>query len=509
MEAVVTVDEQSGNSKKMITTFGLVTMIITAIFGFGNVSNAYLQMGYGSIIWYALAGICFFFPCGLMMAEYGSAFKDAKGGIYSWLAGSIGERLAFIGTFVWLASWIVWMVSTASRIWITFSALIFGKDTTQSWHFLGLNSTETIGVLGVILMVLCTYFSSRGMTAIARVGSIGGIFTVAVNVIYLIAAVIVLIANKGVLAQPFHGAKDLIVSPNPQFQTPIAIISFVVYAIFAYGGMESLGSVTDSMKNPEKTFPRGLIIASIFTIGAYVLMIFMAGWFANYNGDFAKGSTNLGNATYVLFNILGEKLGLAFGVSHAAALGWGAAMTRIVALAQALGFLGALFVLMYSPIKAFILGSNPELWPKKLTKLNKAGMPANAMWLQVIVVSIIILLVAFGGSAAQGFYTILTDMANVSTCFPYLFLIGAFPFFKKKKDIDRPFVVFKNRFWTNVLVCFVELILIIGICFTFIQPILEHDWQTAFWTIAGPVFFAIVALIFYQASSKKHHIKED
>lgn len=82
--------DNNGSSKK-ITTFGLVTMIITAIFGFGNVSNAYLQMGYGSIIWYALAGILFFFPCGLMMAEYGSAFKEAKGGIYSWLAGSIGN----------------------------------------------------------------------------------------------------------------------------------------------------------------------------------------------------------------------------------------------------------------------------------------------------------------------------------------------------------------------------------------------------------------------------------
>ncbi|MCC3151337.1 amino acid permease, partial [Bifidobacterium bifidum] len=128
--------DNNGSSKK-ITTFGLVTMIITAIFGFGNVSNAYLQMGYGSIIWYALAGILLFFPCGLMMAEYGSAFKEAKGGIYSWLAGSIGERWAFVGTFVWLASWIVWMVSTSSRIWITFSALISGKDTTQSWRVMG------------------------------------------------------------------------------------------------------------------------------------------------------------------------------------------------------------------------------------------------------------------------------------------------------------------------------------------------------------------------------------
>lgn len=32
-----------------------------------------------------------------MMAEYGSAFHDAQGGIYSWLAGSIGEKWAFIG----------------------------------------------------------------------------------------------------------------------------------------------------------------------------------------------------------------------------------------------------------------------------------------------------------------------------------------------------------------------------------------------------------------------------
>lgn len=183
-------------------------------------------------------------------------------------------------------------------------------------------------------------------------------------------------------------------------------------------------------------------------------------------------------------------------------------MTRIVAFAQTLGFLGALFILLYSPIKAFILGSNPDLWPKKLTKLNKAGMPANAMWLQAIIVSIIVFLVAFGGNAAQQFYLILTDMANVSTCFPYIFLIGAFPFFKAKKNLDRPFVVFKNRFWTDVLVCFVELILIVGIVFTFVQPLLQKDYQTAFWTLAGPIFFAIVALVFYQISAKRHNIAE-
>ena len=434
-------------NKKKITTFGLVMMIITAIFGFGNVSNAYAQMGYGSIIWYILAGVCFFFPCGLMMAEYGSAFKDAKGGIYSWLAESIGERAAFIGTFIWLASWIVWMVSTASRIWITFSALIFGKDTTQHWSMLGLSSTEVIGILGILFILISTFFTTQGMDSISKVGSLGGIFTVVTNIIFLIASLIIIFANHGQLAQPIHGMKDFITSPNPQFQTPIAIISFVVYAIFAYGGMESLGSVTDSMDKPEKTFPRGLIIASLiiifanhgqlaqpihgmkdfitspnpqfqtpiaiisfvvyaifayggmeslgsvtdsmdkpektfprgliiaslFTIGAYVIMIFMIGFSVNYNSVVAKHGVNLGNITYIVFNQLGVYLGHSLGWSAAASHTTGMLITRFVALTQVLGFLGAMFILLYSPIKSFILGSDKRLWPEKLTRLNKIG----------------------------------------------------------------------------------------------------------------------------------------
>ena len=493
--------------KKLITTPTLVLMIISTIYGFGNVSIAYDQMAYAGMFWYILAGVCFFFPCCLMMAEYGSAFKDAKGGIYSWLAGSIGERLAFIGTFIWLASWVLWLVSSASRLWITLSALLFGHDTTQQWHFWIFNSNQLIGILAILFVLLVTLLSSQGINGITKISSFGGAFMIGMNAIFIIASLVTIIANKGVTAQPIHGISSFIESPNPAFKTPIAIISFVVYAIFAYGGMENLGGVTDSMRNPAKTFPRGLVIGSLLTIGSYVLMILMTGFSVNYNHVIAKSSVNLGNVTYVVFNQLGVTMGAALGWSHGAALTFGLIMTRIVAFAQTLGFLGALFILLYSPIKAFVLGSNPDLWPKKLTKLNKAGMPANAMWLQAIIVSIIVFLVAFGGNAAQQFYLILTDMANVSTCFPYIFLIGAFPFFKAKKNLDRPFVVFKNRFWTDVLVCFVELILIVGIVFTFVQPLLQKDYQTAFWTLAGPIFFAIVALVFYQISAKRHHVE--
>lgn len=116
-------------------------MIFTAIYGFANTTVAYDQMGYASIVWYVLAALLFFLPSALMLAEYGSAFKEAKGGIYSWLAGSIGEKWAFIGTFIWLSSWIIWMLSTSSKVWIPLSTLISGSDQTQTWSLFGLTST--------------------------------------------------------------------------------------------------------------------------------------------------------------------------------------------------------------------------------------------------------------------------------------------------------------------------------------------------------------------------------
>ena len=44
----------------------------------------------------------------------------------------------------------------------------------------------------------------------------------------------------------------------------------------------------------------------------------------------------------------------------------------------------------------------------------------------------------------------------------------------------------------------------VGIVFTCVEPLLEGDWVTAFWTAFGPVFFGIVAWIFYSRAERKH-----
>ncbi|WP_353990347.1 glutamate/gamma-aminobutyrate family transporter YjeM [Pediococcus argentinicus] len=501
-------DEQQSTTKKLSLS-ALVLMIFTTIFGFGNTPAAFEQMGYGAILWYILGAILFFIPAGLMFAEYGSTLKEAKGGIYSWLDASIGEKWSFIATFMWLASWLIWMVMISQKIWITLSTIIWGHDTTGTWSLFGMGSTMTIGLLGILWIVFVTWAATRGLNTLAKVSSLGGIAIMALNVILLVASAVILIANHGQLAQPIHHISDFATSPSAQFQSPIAMISFVIYAIFAYGGLESLGGITDSLDKPEKTFPKGIMIGGAVIGIGYSLAIFLWGISANWQHVIIDGKANLGNITYVLMQNLGFEFGKAIGMSAANASIIGTVFSRFAGLGMFFAYVGSFFVLSYSPLKSFILGSPKELWPKKMTTLNKNGMPAFSMWLQAAVVIAFIagisILSAITHKESTFFYNVLTSMSNVSTTLPYLFLVGAFPFFKAKKDLDRPFVAFHSHTWMITITALVLLTVGVGILFTILTPFITGDVFTGMWTLAGPVVFGAIAWIFFARREKNNN----
>ncbi|GAA3192471.1 hypothetical protein GCM10020008_11820 [Lentilactobacillus kefiri DSM 20587 = JCM 5818] len=97
----------------------------------------------------------------------------------------------------------------------------------------------------------------------------------------------------------------------------------------------------------------------------------------------------------------------------------------------------------------------------------------------------------------------MTNMGNISTSFPYIFLVAAFPFFKRKKGLERPFEIYKKLWMADTISVIVLIVLIAGIGFTAIYPILEHDYVTAFWTIIGPIFFGAIAWAFLAYQSRK------
>lgn len=211
-------------------------MIFTSVFGFANSPSAYYLMGYSAISFYIFSALLFFIPFALMMAEMGAAYRKEEGGIYSWMNNSVGPRFAFIGTFMWFSSYIIWMVSTSAKVWVPFSTFLYGSDMTQHWHIAGLEPTQVVGLLAVAWMILVTVVASKGINKIARITAVGGIAVMCLNLVLLLVSITILLLNGGHFAQDIN----FLASPNPGYQSGLAMLSFVVFAILPMAELKRL-----------------------------------------------------------------------------------------------------------------------------------------------------------------------------------------------------------------------------------------------------------------------------
>ena len=152
-------------------------------------------------------------------------------------------------------------------------------------------------------MVVVTFIAVKGINKIARITAVGGIAVMGLNLVLLLVSGAILLLNGGHFAQPLN----FTLSPNPGYQSGMAMLSFVVFAIFAYGGIEAVGGLVDKTDKPEKNFAKGIIIAAIVISVGYSLAIVLWGVSANWQQVLGARSTNLGNITYVLMTSSGTR----------------------------------------------------------------------------------------------------------------------------------------------------------------------------------------------------------
>lgn len=487
-----------GNKK--LTLIPLSLMVVTSVFMFPNVPRAFLLMGYAAIPWYILAAITYLIPFAFMVGEYGAAFKNEKGGIYSWLERIIGPKYAFISIFMWYVGWLVWIILTCNSIWVHFSTILFGTDTTSKWSLLGIGSTQTLGLLSIIFVILLTFIATKGLDKVSKITSVGGISVAFINIVAYIGAIVVFILNHGKIAQPIN-VQAFLSSPNPSYTSAISIISFISFAILAYAGIEVVAGVTDDTENSEKTFPKGVLMGSIFIGIGYSLGIFACGIFTNWQNVLSGKDVNMVNVTIIMMNNLGYQIGQGLSLSQAACVSVGNWVARLVALSMFLTYIGALISYSYSPLKQLIEGTPKRLWPGKLSEI-KDGIPKNAMWIQCIFIVFFILILSLGGQGASKFFDKLVLMTNVATTLPYIFMSSAFAKFKKDTSIEKPFVIYKSYgsalLWT-IIVTFTVVIANVTVV---VKPALKGDIASSIWMMAGPVIFSIIAIVMYARYEK-------
>ena len=258
---------------------------------------------------------------------------------------------------------------------------------------------------------------------------------------------------------------------------------------------------------PVKTFPKGLLIgAGVISLG-YVIGIFMIGIFTNWDSVLSASGVNNGNVAYVIIQNLGYELGHALGLTETVSLQIGSWFARYVGLSMFLAMSGAFMTLSYSPLKQLIEGTPRKIWPEALTK-TKNGLPVNAMKIQTLIAIVLILLVSFGGESAAKFFDKLVLMTNVAMTIPYLFISYAFISFKRKDEIEKPFIIYKNKKVAIGIAYVVTAVVAFANIFSIVQPITSGQYDQTLWMMIGPVLFSIIAIILYSRYESKEKIKK-
>lgn len=505
--------DNNDSSTKKLSVLGVLLIIFPVVFGFNNSATAFYRMGYASIIWYLIGAVTFFLPLMFIIAEYAFSFKNDEGGIQTWMTKSRGELFGFIVTFVFYFAQIFWMVNfSLTRIWIPLSYGLFGNDTTHAWNFLGLNSTQTIGLLSIAFIIFVTYISTRDFSKVSGIAKLGGISCMSINSILFLSAIFIAItkvlSGGSVFVEPLNGLQTFLIPPNEKFNNLVSIFGFMSYATFAYAGSETLGSLASKTKT-EKTFSKGILYSTIFIMIGYSLAIFLWGFVQNSHLLNKDELTNFGNVLYKLMTTLGSTIGKTVGLNQQFSTQIvGPLFARTAGIAVFLITMGAFFAVIYAPIQALLHGAPKGLFPKFLIEKNRFGANQNAMWIQAIIVSSIIGIISFGGNSAKAFYELIVSMANVAQTCPYIFIFLAFPAFRKNTKLNHSYTIFKSKFLVYAASIVGFLTVLIADILTIIEPIMTNDTnaktKTSFMAI-GPLMFIFIGWLIYKNFQKKQN----
>lgn len=403
------------NSKK-IGLWPLVMLIFVPTFGFGNITTNAVALGPAAIPSWLIVSVLFFLPLSGVIAELASANNEKEGGIYTWIDSAIGPKWAYIGTWSYFIANLFYLQMVFARIPVMVSWAIFGEN-----RFTDANA-QLLTYLGIGLAILLTFIATTGVKKFSKLSDFGGKFTIAATIIFIVFAVVGIMVGKP--SATAFTAKNVI----PKFN--VDYISTFAWLLFAVAGAEVAGTYIQDVDSPKKTFPKAVIIATVFVAASYIIGSIAVSVVASPD---AIQKAGIKDAGYVVYKLLAENFGLN-----------GKIFVQIYAAILTLTSIAAYVVWIESPIRAMFSEVPENTFPKLLTKKSEDGTLKNALWIQCIVVIVMIIVPAVGLNSVDWLFKTLTNLSSLSLIIPYIILSIAYLVYRLKGN-KAPYTMFKSN----------------------------------------------------------------
>lgn len=373
----------------------LTLLVVGGVIGSGIflVPNVVLaqagSVGLATGVW-LLGGILSLFGA-LAYGELG-AMDRGSGGLYSYIRDAFGPFWAF------LYGWTLFFVIGSGTI----AALAVGASDYMA-QFTELSPLSK-RILGIAFLAVIAYLNVRGTRESADVQNVatllkaGGILVISVALI--------------VLGNPGQAFDPLPVAPDAGGSTMAAVGIAMISVLWAYEGWQYVTFSAGEAQDPQRSFPRAIVLGTAFLIGLYLL--------ANFAYLSALGPGGVAGSTRVA------------GEAVAAVLGEG--VGRLVAVLIIISMLSAAHTTVITVPRVFFTMARDGLFFRRLAEVHPTfGTPAFAVmsscgWAMVL--------------AATGTFTqLLTYVVFIGWIFYGLGAASVFVFRRTRPDVERPFRV--------------------------------------------------------------------
>ncbi len=399
-----------GKSKRVLTVFVLAMLNVSIMASLRNLPLV-AEYGLGAVSYFFIVALLFLMPCALVSAELATGWPKV-GGVYVWVKEALGQRWGF------LAVWIQWAHSLS---WYPV-ILSFVATTIAYVVNPGLEHNEYF-VLAIILfsfwgMTLLNYLGIRTSSLFSTVGVIvgtilPGIFIIALGVSWVM---------KGNPLETSLALADII--PHPK---NINNMVFLAGMFLAFAGLEVTGAHAADVINPQKNYPKSIMLAAIITF-----VIFMLG------------------SLSIAIVIPKSEISLVSGLMEAFKTFFAHYnLTWILPVMGVLLIIGAIAEVnswIIGPIKGLYATARHGDLPPIFQKLNKHGIPTNLLLFQGIIVTAASFVFLKMPSLSTSYWVLSALSAQSYLVMYILMFISAVRLRYSKPNVIRPYrIPYKNK----------------------------------------------------------------
>ena len=398
----------------------LAFMAFSTVWGFGNVVNGFvwfngIQVIFSWIFMFAL----YFVPYALMVGELGSAFKNAGGGVSSWIRETMGTKLAYYAGWTYWACHITYIASKPSGGLKALSWVIF-----RSAELYDRLPSIYIQLMTFALLLLFCYVASRGLNPLKKMATLAGSSMFIMSLLYILMMFAAPVINpKADYVSLDFSLKNLIPNFRLEYFTSLSIL------VFAVGGCEKISPYVNKVENPSKGFPKGMIALAIMVVVCAMLGTIAMGMMFDptvINASEESFNSYAANGAYWAFQRLGEYYGI------------GDTLLVIYALCNMIGQFAVLIMSIDAPLRMLLDNEDTKQFiPKKLLKQNDVGAYTNGI-IMVAVLSVSIILVQSFVPGAAAVLKQLTKLNSVCMPLRYLWVFAAYIALRKAGDKFHP-----------------------------------------------------------------------